>query len=112
MMEVYVNTIRFDDFLELIDEGLTGCFYSQNFIDFCHVVTGGFGAIQKWVSQTFLKAASIGFEDDVLILFFFIIRKSYMHIFRNAEHELFVGFDTFYSPYAAHRCIFDFKLFL
>ena len=48
-MEIYINSIRFNNFLKFINEGLSSCLDSKYSIDFSHIVAGGFSAIKQWV---------------------------------------------------------------
>lgn len=72
-MEINIDTIWFDNFLELVDERLTSSLDPKHLVDFRHIVTGSFRTIKERMSKTFPETASIGLEDNVLILFFLAV---------------------------------------
>lgn len=67
---VDVDAVRFQDFFELVDEGLSGCLDAQNIVDFVNVVGVGPPAVDLVVAETGSQVGACCLENYLLVVFF------------------------------------------
>lgn len=68
MAVVDVDAVRFEDFFELVDEGLSSCLDTQHVVDFVDIIGVGPSAVDLVVAETGSQVGACCLENYLLVV--------------------------------------------